>query len=383
MVIRKSNAPPIRISQKDARIHFVTGSDEAEVRRVSQELAARLMPPDSGEFGLEIIESAADTVDCAVDTIERTLQGVLTHPFLGGGKLVWMKGASFFKDSPQGRSETVHLSLEKLLMTLEGGLAPGITLLISAPEPDKRQAFFKSLSSLATTIICDKPDFGFNATEQDLVDWVIHHCQSKGVRISPSAADILTKRVGPNRGQLDTELAKLTTSAGDGAVLSDQLIKDLVPFTRSGGIFELSDAISKRNLPECINTLRQLRSQGEGGMGILLAAIVPTVRNLLMAKDLMDRHRLKPPAQPQFFASELKRLGTKETAHLPKKKDGTLNSYGIGLAAMNVASFERDQLVSSFLACRDTNAALLKGYGTEDTLLTQLIVRIVGPKGRV
>jgi len=121
----------------------------------------------------------------------------------------------------------------------------------------------------------------------------------------------------------------------------------------------------------------QLRRQGENTVGILLAAIVPTVRNLLIAKDLMDRHKMRPTAQPHFFASDLKRLRSEETAHLPKKKDGTLNAYGIGLAAVNAARFDRDHLVSAFLACRDTNQKLLSGHGSEDTLLTQLLVRIV------
>ena len=122
---------------KNSRIHFITGSDEAEVRRTAQCLAAQLALPDAGELGLEIIEAPADTVDCSVEMIESTLQGILTLPFFGGGKLVWMKGVSFLKDTQQGRSETVQNALEKLLKILEEGLPEGITLLISAPEPDE------------------------------------------------------------------------------------------------------------------------------------------------------------------------------------------------------------------------------------------------------
>ena len=44
---------------------------------------------------------------------------------------------------------------------------------------------------------------------------------------------------------------------------------------------------------------------------------------------------------------------------------------------MNAVRFERDHLVSAFLACRDANERLLRGHGSEDTLLTQLLVRIV------
>ena len=371
MATRKAPA-----AAKNPNLHFVTGSDEAEVRRTAQGLAAKLAPTDGGEFGLEVIEAPADTVDCSIEMVHQTLQAVLTLPFFGG-KLVWMKGVTFLKDTVQGRSEAVQDALEKLLKVLEQGLPEGITLLISAPEPDKRKSFYKTLSAIASTTLCDKPDFGFGATEDDLIDWVIDRCRDRGVRMEDQAAVVLTTRVGTNTGQLDAELAKLTTAAGEGEVITEQLVRDLVPLTRAGGIFDLSDAINKRNLPLCLDTLAQLRRQGENTVGILLAAIVPTVRNLLIAKDLMDRHKMRPPAQPQFFASDLKRLRSEETAHLPKKKDGTLNAYGIGLAAVNAARFDRDHLVSAFLACRDTNQKLLSGHGSEDTLLTQLLVRIV------
>ena len=371
MATRKAPA-----AAKNPNLHFVTGSDEAEVRRTAQGLAAKLAPTDGAEFGMEVIESPADTVDCSIEMVASTIEGILTVPMFGE-KLVWMKGVTFLKDTVQGRSEAVQDALEKLLNVLEEGLPEGITLLISAPEPDKRKSFYKTLSSIASTTLCDKPDFGFGATEDDLIDWVIDRCRDRGVRMENQAAVVLTTRVGTNTGQLDAELAKLTTAAGEGEVITESHVRDLVPLTRAGGIFDLSDAINKRNLPLCLDTLAQLRRQGENTIGILLAAIVPTVRNLLIAKDLMDRHKMRPPAQPQFFASDLKKLRSEETSHLPRKKDGTLNSYGIGLAAVNAARFDRDHLISAFLACRDANQKLLSGQSSDDTIITQLLVRLV------
>lgn len=377
MATRKS--PP---AQKLPRLHFVTGSDEAEVRMVAKDLAARLAPADAGEFGMETIELPADTVDCALEMIDRTVGAIRTLPFFGG-KLVWMKGVTFLKDSVQGRSETVQEALEKFLGILREGLPDGITLLISAPEPDKRRGFYKSLCELADTVVKDKIEMGgFGGhSEDDLIDWVAERCRERGVKIEPRAAEVLAGRIGPNSGQLQLEIMKLATSACDGAMITEQLVRDLVPVTRAGGIFDLSDAINRGNLPLCLNTLSQLRRQGENAVGILLAAIVPTVRNLLMAKDLMERHRMRPPAQPQFFASDLKRLRSEETAHLPRKKDGTLNAYGIGLAAVNAARFNRDQLVTAFLACRDANQKLLSGHGSDETILVQLLVKIVSTAG--
>jgi DNA polymerase-3 subunit delta len=373
MATRKAPA-----AEKIPRLHFVTGSDEAEVRMAAKDLAAKLAPPDAGEFGMETIELPADTVDCAVEMINQTIGAIRTLPFFGG-KLVWMKGVTFLKDSVQGRSETVQEALEKFLGALREGLPDGITLLISAPEPDKRRGFYKSLCEAAETTVKDKIEIGgFGGhSEDDLIDWVADRCLERGVKIDRRAAEVLAGRIGANSGQLQGEIQKLATAAGEGAMVTEQLVRDLVPVTRAGGIFDLSDAINRRNLPLCLDTLSQLLRQGENAVGILLAAIVPTVRNLLVAKDLMERYKLNPPAQPQFFASELRKLRAEDTAHLPRKKDGQLNTYGIGLAAANAARFGLEHLEKAFLACRDANRKLLSGHGSEQTILTELIVRIV------
>ena len=88
---------------KASPIHFVTGSDEAAVRKAASALA-RELAPGADVFGLEIIDGAVDTADAAVKCVQKTIQALLTLPFLGGSKLVWLKNASFLADSVAGRS---------------------------------------------------------------------------------------------------------------------------------------------------------------------------------------------------------------------------------------------------------------------------------------
>ena len=60
--------PKAKTKAANANIYAVLGSDEAEVKRVAAELASNLTPPDAGDFGLEIIDGAADNVDQAEAT---------------------------------------------------------------------------------------------------------------------------------------------------------------------------------------------------------------------------------------------------------------------------------------------------------------------------
>src|ERR1700678_1525164 len=103
---------------KNAAIRVVAGSDEAEVKRRAVELAETMAAPDAGEFGRDIIDGAADNADHAASRIDETRQALLTLPFFGGEKLVWLKNANFLADTVLGRSNAVQEALERLQETL-------------------------------------------------------------------------------------------------------------------------------------------------------------------------------------------------------------------------------------------------------------------------
>ncbi len=354
-------------------VHFVTGSDDAAVKKTALELAAKLAP-GADAFGLETIDGAVDLVDPSISRIRQTMQALSTLPFLGGTKLVWLKSASFLADTVAGRSEAVVAELEALCDLLEAGLPGGVGFLLSAPGADKRRSVYKRLSKAGETVVCDKPSLGFGAGEEEVVHWTAQQVSRHGLKIAPEAVEMLAARIGLDSGRLQVELVKLDTALGAGHEIVAEDIRALVPSTRESGIFDLGNAISARNLPLALETLGHLFYQGEKGVGILLASIVPTVRNLLLAKSLLLRHKLRPPSEPQFFARDLGRIPAGETAHLPKKKDGTLNTYGLGLAAKHSVHFTLEELRRAFHECADANQRLISSQGSESVVLTRLLV---------
>src|SRR5205823_15068058 len=137
------------------------------------------------------------------------------------------------------------------------------------------------------------------------------------------------------------------------------VVRDLVPLSRAGVIFELGNALAERDLDRALRLVRQLLDQGESAIGILLVAIVPTVRNLLLAKDLMERHRLPRPHSPFQFISAINRLPAKATEHLPRKKDGSINAYALAIAAQHAHQFETNRLIDAMRACLTANVQLV------------------------
>ncbi len=367
------------VKAKTSQIHFLTGTDEAAVRKAASALA-RELAPGADVFGLETIDGAVDSVDAAAKSVQETMQSLLTLPFLGGSKLVWLKNASFLADSVAGRSESVLAALEKLCGVLNSGLPQGVSFLLSAPLADKRRAAFKSLSRLAETHIRDLPNLGFGGNEEAIVEWTTARVREHGLQLDSDAVEILAARVGLDTLQLESELGKLETAFGNARRVSGDDVRILVPQTREGGIFDLSEAIGRRDLSLALETLDQLLRQGERGIGILLAAVVPTVRNLLLVKDLLVRHRLPAPTQPQFFAGALKRVPAEDTSHLPRKKDGTISAYLLGIAAINAAHYSLAELEGGFAACAAANQQLLSGSLTDEVVLARFLIQLLSRK---
>src|SRR6266446_1097297 len=138
-----------------SKIYGVVGSDESVVKRTAAELAEKLKPADAGEFGLEVIDGAADNTEQAAARIRSTIEALRTLPFFGGGKLVWLKNANFLGDTAIGRAASVQSALLELAEIIKGDFGANVTLLLSATEVDKRRSFYKALANRAELQIFD------------------------------------------------------------------------------------------------------------------------------------------------------------------------------------------------------------------------------------
>ena len=377
-------APSKRPSSKSAAasqaICAVVGSDEAEVKRVALQRSGEMAPADAGDLGCEVIDGAADNVDQAVTRIHQTIEALLTLPFFGGDKLVWLKNANFMGDSVMGRSASVLEALEKLTETLESGLPNGIRFLLSAPEIDKRRAFYKALGRLGNLDAFDKLDTSRSGWEEAAAAEVRTRAEALGLRLRGEALELFVLQTGGDFRQVDNELQKLDLYLGTARrEVSVEDIRLMVPASRAGVVFELGNALAARDLSGALALVDQLLYQGETAITILLVAIIPTVRNLLLAKDLMQRFRLSRPAAPFHFTGTLNRLPAEAIEHLPRKKDGGINTYALGIAAMHVHRYTMAELRAALSACLDANVTLVSSGMDAKTVLTELIVKVAAP----
>ncbi len=361
-----------------SKIHAVAGSDESEVKRVAAELAAKLTPPDAGDFGLEIIDGCADNAEQAATRIRSTIEALQTIPFFGGGKLVWLKNANFLADTVIGRSASVQSALEELAGVIESGWGAEVTLLVSATEVDKRRSFYKTLGKRAELQVFDRLDSSRSGWEEEATEIVRSRAEEHTLRFDDEALDLFVLLTGGDTRQIENELEKIDIFLGQDRQVTVECVRELVPLSRAGVIFELGNALAERDLSRALTLVRRLLDQGETAIGILLVAILPTVRNLLLTKDLMDRHRLTRPHAPFQFISVLNRLPACATEHLPRKKDGSISGYALGIAAQNAHRFETRNLIEGMEACLQANLRLVTTQLDHELILTEVVVKLLG-----
>ncbi|MGH7984182.1 MAG: DNA polymerase III subunit delta [Candidatus Udaeobacter sp.] len=373
----KSPVPKTKTKAETANIQAIVGSDEAEVKRVAAELAEKLTPPGAGDFGMEIIDGAADNADQASARVRSTIEALQTLPFFGATKVVWLKNTNFLGDDQKARSAAVQSALEELSELLDRGIGSEVTFLISATDVDKRRGFYKTLVKRADVQVFDRLDSGRAGWEEEATEIVRQRAKKRKLQFDTDAIDLFVLLTGGDTRQIDNELEKLDTFLGKDRLVRVDLVRELVPLSRAGVIFELSSALATRDLELALTLVRRLLDHGESAVGILLVAIVPTIRNLLLAKDLMERHGLRAPNSPFQFISAINRLPTKATEHLPRKKDGSINAYGLGIAAQHAHQFETNQLIEAMRACLEANIQLVTTQLDHELILTEVVVKLL------
>src|SRR5437667_7404864 len=369
--------PKTKTKTATGNIYAVMGSDESEVKRVAADLATSLTPPDAGDFGVEVIDGAVDNADQAAARIRSTIEALQTLPFFGSTKVVWLKSANFLGDTQLSCATSVQSALEELSDLIENGLGSDVTFLISATEVDKRRSFYRSLVKRAELQVFDRLDSSRSGWEEEATEIVRGRAKKRKLQFDEDALDLFVLLTGGDTRQIENELEKIDIFLEKDRAVHVDLVRKIVPLSRAGIIFELSNAVAIRALELALTRVRRLLDQGESAIGILLAAIVPTIRNLLLAKDLMERHRLPRAHSPFQFISAINRLPAKATEHLPRKKDGSINAYALGIAAQHAQHFKTDQLIDAMRACLTANVQLVTTQLDHELVLTEVIVKLL------
>lgn len=359
-------------------IYVVTGTDEGRVSEEALALFEELKPEGGDEFANEVIEGQADNAEHANSISAQVVEGLQTMGFFGGDKVVWLKGATFCGTDRTSEAERAKAGVENILETLKMGLPQGVIFLLSTTGLDKRRAFYKWLQKNADMKSYDKIDVSRDGWEEEVAVMVTRVSKEKGLQLSGDALATFVQLAGAETRQINGELEKLDLYLGpERREVTVEDVQTMVPLTHKGVIWEISRALEGRNAGRAIELIDAQLSKNESAVGLVKAAMIPTVRNLFFAK-LATSDGSVSAANYKAFQGSLGRLPAQKKALLPKKKDGEVNAWGLFAAAQKARRFTLSHLQKCLEYCLAADRALVTTAQDHRMVLHRLVIQVCG-----
>lgn len=252
---------------------LVYGDDDFRTReKVSKLKEAFLTKFDQTGLNLAMFPSA----DRPRLEAAEVLQAACSLPFLSPKRMVVVGGLF-----SQVKKEEEAMWLSGLARLPETSIV--VFWEAASPASLEKKGIFKAIAKLG-----EVHRYVFPQLEgTKLSDWVRERVRAKGTEIEPAAVQELVTRVGADLWQMNGEIDKLFAFAV-GKKITKQMVETLVHASFEGKIFELMDAISKKQTKRSITLLEQERLSGSDDH-YLLIMLGRQVRILLSAKAFLER----------------------------------------------------------------------------------------------
>lgn len=374
-------AKPKTSPQKSGNFFAVVGSDEGLVREKALHLYNDLTGGVDDGFTHETIDGIADNSESAFEICSTTVQALLTMPMFGGDKVVWLRNANFFADNVTGRSQRTEAGVESLRATLERGIPDGVKFLLTAQGIDKRRSFWKFIEKAADVQVHDRIDTSRDDWQDQVAALVSKRARELGLSFHRDAMELFVMLAGEQSQQIGNELEKLDLYLGEERrEVTEDDVRVLVPLSRAAVVFEIGKAIQLGNAGRAIQLIDEQLEADESAIGIMRASIIGVVRNLFMAKLIIEKFKV-PTGNYSAFSGGLNRLPEADRAWLPQKKDGSgVNVFPIFLAADNAKNFELAGLQQVMEATLKADQALVTTGLDHRLILHRLIVEIASAR---
>ena len=241
-------------------VYLILGPEQYQCRLALNLLRRHALSPGSEAF--DYVEFASG--DASVDEI---IEAAGTYPMLSLRRLVLVTEVEKLKDSEQ----------EALLDSFANISARG-TLVLLAVDLDHRKRFYRTLRE--ANCITEFAKLKGPALEK----WADAFVRKQGYRISSSAIKKIVELAGSDLQSLVSELEKLLLYAGKEKSVPDAAIDDLVRASRQQGIFDLIDAMGRRDRNGALRSLANLLSMGEPPL-VVVTMMARHCRQVLIAKE--------------------------------------------------------------------------------------------------
>ena len=251
-------------SGKRMPFYLLHGEEEFEREETCIWLTEALAPDQARDFNL-------DTFRADEFAFQDFHQVYSSYPMMADHRLLVLKGCEkLTADHGKELEGIVDDPLETTVLIAVGG------------KVDLRRKFFQQLGKQGRSVEFRVP------YDNQIPQWIQRYARRSGLTVEPEAGDLLRLLMGGSLRELAGEIAKLRTYVGEGNVITRQAVEQSAGDGRNISIFQLTDAIGRRDRRKSLELLHDLLDKGEEP-NRTLAMIYRHYQLLIKAQVLMGK----------------------------------------------------------------------------------------------
>jgi len=224
------------------------GTEQALQTQVLNQVQA-LIPED--QQTMNYAQYDLDSTPIAV-----ALDDAMSPPFFGDYRVVVLQHPSFL--TGENKASKVDHDIDGFMNYLASPMSSTVLLVLADyPKLDERKRVTKALKKAATLV--DTAPLDEKAARQQITAIL----KRQSVAIEPAALNLLVQRTNGDYSLMMAELQKLATYAAGGQKLDQAAIEALVPKQLSDRVFDLVEAVVKKDTATALSLYRDLLAQNE------------------------------------------------------------------------------------------------------------------------
>jgi DNA polymerase-3 subunit delta len=185
------------------------------------------------------------------------------------------------------RARNAHKLLAKdqaLVMQYLKSPSPTTVLVLTADKLDGRTKFAQMLNKSKALLHLEPP------RPSQLAQWVSERARLMHIKIEADAALLLSELIGCELGVLHRSLDMLALLAGPDSAITSEHVAEGIAASRVHSIFELTDALGRRDWVQASLLMRNILGGGESAL-LVLAMVVRQLRLLIQTQAFRGRPR--------------------------------------------------------------------------------------------
>lgn len=248
---------------------LVAGEDDAV-----REAATALLRESIERTRSSVATVRVDAGRPKTDAWDRLLAEAQAVPLFGERVLFVVENIGSGSEVPDGLSSVLQSRPEHLRLVLLGS------------EKTRSGALARAVAKVGRIVLAQPPK------DREAHRWIQSMAREVGLQLDPGAQAALADLVGADRAALEGVLRTLRDLAGPDARISERDLPGMVQRTRKAAPWDLTDALSSRNLPVALKVAwREMEdSRDNRGEAIRLFHLIARhLRRIRMAQDLVRR----------------------------------------------------------------------------------------------